>query len=65
MYLHALGSIMDTKGKNVSNSIIHQPSKAELEENVRIGAMPKALAWTLIQGAPERRMPKDPRKLDA
>ena len=35
----------------------HQPTKAELEDDVRIDATPEALAWTLTRGgaAPEKK----------
>ena len=43
----------------------HQPSKAELEEDVRIDAAPEALAWTLTRGGAERQEPKGSRKTDS
>ena len=33
----------------------HQPSKAELEEDVSIDAAPEALAWAVTRGGAERR----------
>ena len=33
----------------------HQPSKAELEEDVSINATPEALAWAVTRGGTERR----------
>ncbi len=33
----------------------HQPSKAELEEDVIIDAAPEALAWAVTRGGAERR----------
>ena len=33
----------------------HQPSKAELEEDVDIDATPEALAWAVTRGGAERR----------
>ena len=33
----------------------HQPSKAELEEDVSINATPEALAWAVTRGGAERR----------
>ena len=33
----------------------HQPSKAELEEDVSIDATPEALAWAVTRGGSERR----------
>ena len=35
-----------------ANPAANQPSKAELEEDVRIDATPEALAWPLLVGAP-------------
>ena len=37
-----------------SDSSAHQPSKAELEENVSIDATPEALAWAITRGGAER-----------
>ena len=37
----------------------HQPSKAELEEDVSIDTTPEALAWTLTRGGTQRRGQKD------
>ena len=33
----------------------HQPSKAELEEDVSINATPEALAWAVTRGGAEQR----------
>ena len=33
----------------------HQPSKAELEEDVSVDATPEALAWAVTRGGAERR----------
>ena len=38
-----------------TNAAGHQPSKAELEEDVRIDATPEALAWAVTRGGAERR----------
>ena len=46
---------MDTGGKSVRDPAAHQPSKAELEEDVRIESTPEALAWATIRGGAERR----------
>ena len=47
---------MDTGGKSVPDpAVTHQPSKAELEEDVRIDATPDALAWAVTRGGAGRR----------
>ena len=46
---------MDIGGKSVRDPAAHQPSKAKLEEDVRIGATPGALAWAATRGGAERR----------
>ena len=38
-----------------ANPAAHQPSTAELEEDVSIDATPEALAWTLTRGGAEPR----------
>ena len=38
-----------------ANPAAHQPSKAELEEDVSIDATPEALAWAITRGGAERR----------
>lgn len=35
----------------------HQPTKAELEQDMRIDATPEALAWAVTRGGAERREP--------
>ena len=35
--------------------VAHQPSKAELEEDVSVDAAPEALAWAVTRGGAERR----------
>ena len=37
----------------------HQPSKAELEEDVSIDTTPEALAWAVTRGGAERRAAKE------
>ena len=37
----------------------HQPSKAELEEDVSVDATPEALAWAVTRGGAERRDAKE------
>ena len=44
---------MDRKSK--ADPASHQPSKAELEEDVSIGSAPEALAWAVTRGGAERR----------
>ena len=46
---------MENGGKSVSDLAAHQPSKAELEEDVRIDATPKALARAVTSGGAARR----------
>ena len=36
----------------------HQPSKAELEEDVSIDTTPEALAWAVTRGGAEKRLTK-------
>ena len=36
----------------------HQPTKAELEEEVKIDATPEALAWAITRGGAPRREPE-------
>ena len=43
---------MDRDSK--ANPAAHQPSKAELEEDVSIDAAPEALAWAVTRGGSER-----------
>ena len=38
-----------------SRPAAHQPTKAELEEDVGIDATPEALAWAVTRGGAERR----------
>ena len=37
----------------------HQPSKAELEEDMSIDATPEDLAWAVTRGGAERRAAKE------
>ena len=43
-----------------AGSADHQPSKAELEENVSIDATPEALAWAVTRGGVQRRETSPP-----
>ena len=38
-----------------ANPAAHQPSKAEIEEDVSIEATPEALAWAVTRGGAEQR----------
>ena len=46
---------MENGDKSALELATHQPSKAELEEDVRIGARPEALAWAVTRCGAERR----------
>ena len=45
---------MDLDSK--ANPAAHQPSKAELEEDVAIDSTPEALAWAVTRGGAKRHM---------
>ena len=51
---------MDRERKGVVTPAAHQPSKAELEEDVSIDATPETLAWAVTRGGTERRETKEP-----
>lgn len=36
-------------------AVAHQPSKAELEEDVRVTTTPEALAWAVTRGGADRK----------
>ena len=55
---------MDSERKGAVNPAAHQPSKAELEEDVSVDATPEALAWAVTRGGSERREPRGSRKVD-
>ena len=46
---------MDGDGKRVPDPAAHQPSKAELDEDVSIKASPAVLAWAVTSGGAKRR----------
>ena len=46
---------MDNCGKWQRGPAAHQPSKAELEEDVSVDATPESLAWAVTRGGAERR----------
>ena len=48
---------MNRERKGLTSPAAHQPSKAELEENVSIEATPEALARAVTRGGAERRDP--------
>ena len=37
-----------------ANPVAHQPTKAQLEEDVSIDTTPEALAWAVTRGGAER-----------
>ena len=45
---------MTREGRRVNDPAAHQPSKAELEEDVSIDAPPEALAWAVTRGGAKR-----------
>ena len=49
-----------------ANPAAHQPSKAELEEDVSVDATPEALAWAVTRGGskPRQEMPRNATKSD-
>ena len=50
---------MADRDLRVSDPAAHQPTKADLEEDVSIDATPDALAWAVTRGGVERREPTD------
>lgn len=46
---------MDGKSEGVRDPAAHQPSKAELEQEVSINATPEALGWAVTRGGAQRR----------
>ena len=46
---------MENRAKRQRDPTTHQPSKAELEEDVSVDATPEALAWAVTRGGAERR----------
>ena len=46
---------MDRERKGIGDPAAHQPSKAELEEDVGVDATPEALAWAVTRGGVERK----------
>ncbi len=46
---------MTSNAKSVNDPAAHQPTKAELEEDVCIDATPEALAWAVTRGGADRR----------
>ena len=45
---------MDRERKGITDPTAHQPSKAELEEDVSVDATPEALAWAVTRGGAKR-----------
>ncbi len=54
-YALAEGDAMTSNAKSVNDPAAHQPTKAELEEDVCIDATPEALAWAVTRGGADRR----------
>ena len=46
---------MAERDLRVSDPAAHQPTKADMEEDVSIDATPEALAWAVTRGGAERR----------
>ena len=46
---------MERERKGIVDPAAHQPSKAELEEDVSIDATPESLAWAVTRGGAEPR----------
>ena len=46
---------MERERKGIADPAAHQPSKAELEEDVSIDATPESLAWAVTRGGAEPR----------
>ena len=51
---------MDRERKGNFNPAEHQPSNADMEEDVRIDTVPEALAWAVTRGGAKRRSEDDP-----
>lgn len=47
---------MNSSAKSVKGPSTHQPTKAELEEDVCVDATPEALAWAVTRGGADRRI---------
>ena len=45
-----------------ANPVAHQPTKAQLEEDVSIDTTPEALAWAVTRGGAERCQDNSPAK---
>lgn len=53
------GEAMADRDLKATDPVAHQPTKADLEEDVSIDATPDALAWAVTRGGSERREPTD------
>ncbi len=51
---------MAVRDLKATDPAAHQPTKADLEEDVSINATPEALAWAVTCGGAERNEPKGP-----
>ena len=45
---------MVKEGTKVGDPAAHQPTKADMEEDVSIDATPEALAWAVTRGGADR-----------
>ena len=54
------GEAMAVRDLKATDPAAHQPTKADLEEDVSINATPEALAWAVTCGGAERNEPKGP-----
>ena len=46
---------MENRAKRQRDPATHQPSKAEIEEDVSIDTTPETLAWAVTRGGAKRR----------
>ena len=53
---------MDREQKGIGDPATHQPSKADMEEDVSINTTPEALAWAVTRGGAEKRLPRKPKR---
>ncbi|MCY4442347.1 MAG: hypothetical protein OXE53_19330 [Deltaproteobacteria bacterium] len=55
---------MVDEDRRVTDPAAHQPTKADLEEDVSIDATPDALAWAVTRGGAQRREPTTGRSVE-
>ena len=53
---------MEREPPTPTDPATHQPTKADLEEDVSIDATPEALAWAVTRGGAEKRLPQKPKR---